>query len=52
MPKLNQAAMGDTTVVKKVEKSNYQQLIQQFNGKPDKWTDPDFLPSDKSLGQC
>jgi len=44
--------MTDATVIKKVEKSNYQQLVEQFRGKADKWTDPEFLPSDKSLGQC
>ena len=52
MAQLSQAVMTDATVVKKVEKSNYQQLIEQFKGKTQKWTDPDFLPSDKSLGQC
>jgi hypothetical protein len=52
VPQLNQAPISVNTVIKKIEKSNYQQIIEQFKGKPEKWTDPDFLPSDKSLGQC
>jgi len=40
MAQLNQAAMTDSTVIKKVEKSNYLQLVDQFKGKTDKWTDP------------
>lgn len=38
--------------MKKVEKSQYKDLVEAYKGKPEKWTDPEFPPSDRSLGDC
>jgi hypothetical protein len=50
---LPQAVMNDSqTVIKKVERSNYNELVESYKDKKDKWTDPEFPPSDKSVGNC
>ena len=30
-------------IIRKIQKSNYEQLINQYKNKTEKWTDPDFV---------
>lgn len=38
-------------VVKKILKSDYQDLVEEFNGTDRLFSDPDFLPTDQYLGK-
>ena len=40
----------DDVVIKKVLKSNYNDLITKHQKDGGKWTDPDFPPSETSIG--
>ena len=37
-------------IIKKILKSNYNELINKYKNKTEKWTDPNFPPSEASIG--
>ena len=41
---------GNEGVIKKILKSNYNQLVEKYQKDGGKWTDPDFPPDQTSIG--
>lgn len=39
-----------TSVIKKILKSNYSELVKKYKQNGGKWTDPDFPPDQTSIG--
>jgi hypothetical protein len=37
--------------MRKIKKSSYDELIKQYTGTSQMYTDPDFPPNEKSLGE-